>query len=132
MTASSRYASIMGAVPPPGGPPGCWLRPVISGMMSSRSPSAWAVPPDHDNEKDPYGKEWIDAYSDIAQTHGVPVIGVSNIGTIADGPWAQWSVIGASLVVSHDGRVQQQFDYTATDQRLYVIDVALKKQNDEF
>ena len=91
------------------------------------SPSAWAVPPDHDNEKDPYGGPWIDAFTDIAQTHGVPVIGVSNVGTIADGPWAQWLVIGASLVVSHDGQVQQQCDYTSTDQHLYVIDVALKK-----
>ncbi len=55
------------------------------------------------------------------------MIGVSNVGTIADGPWAQWLVIGASLVVSHDGQVQQHFDYTSTDQHLYVIDVALKK-----
>ena len=95
------------------------------------SPSSWAVPPDYDNANEPYGSEWIDAYSAIAKAHGVPVIGVSNTGTIVDGPWANWRVIGSSLVVASDGQVQKQFDYTATDQQLYVIDVALKHQDDD-
>ena len=90
------------------------------------SPCAWAVPPDHDNDKEPYGEMWINAYTDIANTYHIPVIGVSNTGTIADGPWKNWNCIGSSLVVSREGMVQKQYDYTATGQKLYVIDVALR------
>jgi predicted amidohydrolase len=93
------------------------------------SPCAWAVPPDHDNEKEPYGEMWKNAYTEIAKAYKIPVVGVSNTGTVADGPWKDWNCIGASLVVSWDGKIQKQFDYTATGQELYVIEIALNRQD---
>ena len=89
------------------------------------SPCSWAVPPDFDNEKTPYGDIWKESYTEIAEKHGIPVIGVSNTGLVKDGEWKDWWCIGASLVVSKDGKIQKQFDYTKEDSRLYVIEVAL-------
>ena len=87
------------------------------------SPCSWAVPPDFDNDKTPYGDIWKESYTDIAKKHHIPVIGVSNTGLVKDGAWKDWWCIGASLVVSRDGQIQQQFDYTREGSQLYVIEV---------
>lgn len=92
------------------------------------SPCSWAVPPDYDNEKTPYGDIWKESYVEIAKKHGIPVIGVSNTGLVKDGEWKNWWCIGASLVVSKDGVIQKQFDYTREDSKLYTIDVEIAAQ----
>src|SRR5262249_55160925 len=51
------------------------------------SPSAWAVDVDHDNDRNPYGKLWLDAYTELTRLYDVTVIGVSNVGSITGGPW---------------------------------------------
>ncbi|WP_299531306.1 carbon-nitrogen hydrolase family protein [Ulvibacterium sp.] len=87
------------------------------------SPCSWAVPPDYDNEKTPYGDIWKESYTEIAQKHHIPVIGVSNTGLVKDGEWKGWWCIGASLVVSKDGEIQKQFAYTKEESKLYTIQI---------
>ncbi len=64
------------------------------------SPSSWAVPIDHDQAKDPYGKLWLDSYGPVARDFRVWIAGVSNVGPIVTGPWAGRKCIGCSLVMN--------------------------------
>ena len=76
------------------------------GMMGARvilSPCAWAVPHDHDNEREPYGQLWLDNYGPVAREFGLSIVGVSNVGSITAGPWLGRKCIGNSLVVGPDG-----------------------------
>ncbi|HJZ55904.1 MAG TPA: carbon-nitrogen hydrolase family protein, partial [Gemmataceae bacterium] len=57
----------------------------------------------HDNTADPYGKLWLDSYTELARLYDVTVIGVSNVGWIAGGPWAGRKCIGCSLAVGPGG-----------------------------
>ena len=78
------------------------------GLMGAEmilSPSAWAVLPDHDNERDPYGKLWIENYAPVAREFGLWIAGCSNVGAISGGPWAGRKCIGSSLLVNPDGEV---------------------------
>ena len=67
------------------------------------SPSAWAVDADHDNARDPYGKLWLDAYTELARLYDVTVVGASNVGWLTGGPWAGRKCIGCSLAVGPSG-----------------------------
>jgi predicted amidohydrolase len=67
------------------------------------SPSAWAVDADHDNVRQPYGKLWLDSYSELARLYDVTVVGVSNVGWLTGGPWKGRKCIGCSLVVGPEG-----------------------------
>jgi predicted amidohydrolase len=67
------------------------------------SPSAWAVDADHDNVRDPYGKLWRDAYTELTRLYDVTVIGVSNVGWITGGPWKGRKCIGCSLAMGPGG-----------------------------
>lgn len=67
------------------------------------SPCAWAVDADHDNARDPYGKLWLDAYTELARLYDVTVIGSSNVGWLTGGPWKGRKCIGCSLAVGPEG-----------------------------
>jgi hypothetical protein len=67
------------------------------------SPSSWAVPPDHDNAKEPYGDIWNQVYEPVAKEFKMWIIGVSNVGLVTDGPWKNWNCIGCSLVINPNG-----------------------------
>ncbi|WP_196791509.1 carbon-nitrogen hydrolase family protein [Motilibacter deserti] len=98
------------------------------GLMGARillSPSAWAVPPGHDNVRDPYGEEWVVPYRELAVRHGMPVVGVSNVGPVVGGTWDGWSCIGASLVVDRDGEVVAQAPYGVDAETLLTVDLAV-------
>lgn len=69
------------------------------------SPSAWAVPADHDNVSQPYGQLWRDNYGPVAREFGLWIAGVSNVGPITAGPWAGRNCIGCSMLVGPDGEV---------------------------
>lgn len=75
------------------------------------SPSAWAVSPDHDNTKQPYGETWRRAYSTLCRLYGITIVGVSNVGWVEAGPWKGRKVIGCSLAVGHDGEVLTKAPY---------------------
>ncbi len=88
------------------------------------SPSAWAVPPDHDEAADPYGGLWLGAYRALATEYRMPVVGVSNVGPVVGGDWDGWRCVGHSLAVGLDGQVLAQGPYDA--EALVVVDVPLR------
>lgn len=75
------------------------------------SPSAWAVAQDHDNAKEPYGREWERAYSELCRLYGISVVGVSNVGWIEAGPWKGKKAIGCSLAIGPEGGVLAKGPY---------------------
>lgn len=78
------------------------------------SPCAWAVPPEHDNAKEPYGQLWRDNYGPVARGFGIWIAGVSNVGPITSGPWAGRQCIGCSMLVGPDGEPALQGPYGET------------------
>jgi len=92
------------------------------------SPSAWAVPADHDNAAAPYGKEWRDAYMPVAKEFSTWIVGVSNVGRISAGPWAGRKCIGCSLVIGPDGREVLQGPYGVDAETILYIDINTVKR----
>ena len=88
------------------------------------SPSAWAVPPDHDNTKDPYGATWSDAYGPVAKEFSVWIAGCSSVGTVGYGAWKEWKCIGASLVAGPDGREVLRGPYGEAAETILTVDIA--------
>jgi predicted amidohydrolase len=88
------------------------------------SPSAWAVDADHDNAADPYGKLWLDSYTELARLYDVTVVGVSNVGPMTGGPWAGRKCIGCSLAVGPGGEVLARGPYGAAAEAVVFADVA--------
>lgn len=96
------------------------------GLMGSRlllSPSSWAVKPDHDNELDSYGEEWIEPYSALAKKYNMTVVGVSNVGRVEGGEWDGWKCIGSSIAVNSSGELLIQGSYGVNAEELLVIEV---------
>jgi predicted amidohydrolase len=87
------------------------------------SPCAWAVPPDHDNNLEPYGKLWRDNYSPVAKDFRIWIIGVSNVGPLLDGPWAGRKCIGSSLAIDHLGQVALQGPYGEDAETVLILNV---------
>lgn len=87
------------------------------------SPSAWAVPPEHDNAADPYGTLWRDAYTKVAREHGCAVVGTSNVGRVAGGAWDGWGCIGCSLAVDTDGTERLQAPYGVDAEGVHVVEI---------
>jgi predicted amidohydrolase len=87
------------------------------------SPSAWAVDAGHDNEREPYGGLWLEAYRDLARLYEVTVLGVSNVGRITAGPWAGRKAIGCSLAVGPGGAVLARGPYGEAAEALVVVRV---------
>jgi predicted amidohydrolase len=88
------------------------------------SPSSWAVDADHDDARDPYGRLWLDAYSELARLYDVSVIGVSHVGRLSAGPWAGRKVIGCSLAVGPGGEVLARGPYGEGAEALVVVEIA--------
>jgi predicted amidohydrolase len=99
------------------------------GRMGARlllSPCAWAVTPDHDNAKDPYGRDlWDVAYRLFAQKHGVATVAVSNVGRMEAGPWRGRYCIGSSLAMGRDGTVLARLPYGVDAEAFEAVDVTL-------
>ena len=90
------------------------------------SPCAWAVPADHDNGKDPYGKLWLANYCPVARDFRVWIAGVSNVGRLEDGPWKGRRCIGCSLVVGPDGRQVLRGPYGHDAETILYADIELQ------
>jgi predicted amidohydrolase len=96
------------------------------GVMGARvilSPCAWAVPADHDNEREPYGQLWLDNYGPVAREFGLSIVGVSNVGPITAGPWQGRKCIGNSLVIGREGQEVARGPYGETAEALMVVEV---------
>jgi predicted amidohydrolase len=92
------------------------------------SPSAWAVPADHDNAKDPYGDDWKPPYTKLASAYSMPVVGVSNVGWMTGGPWEGWKCIGCSLAVGNDGSIAAEGPYGVEAESLIMVDLELSSR----
>lgn len=90
------------------------------------SPSAWAVPPDHDDERDPYGKIWLDNYCPVAGDFRIWIAGCSNVGWITSGPWTGRKCIGCSLLIDPDGRVALRGPYGVDAEAVLVAEIKLR------
>lgn len=102
------------------------------------SPSAWAVPSvavcsklppngraDHDQVAQPYGALWKESYTTLAKLYGMPVVGVSNVGRLEEGPWKGRKCIGCSLAVGGDGRILAEAPYGQHAECLTVVEIEL-------
>ena len=87
------------------------------------SPSAWAVVPEHDEETEPYGGDWLPSYTELARLYDVTVVGVSNVGLMTGGPWAGRPCIGKSLAVGPGGDVLAWGPYGVDAEELIVVEV---------
>jgi predicted amidohydrolase len=87
------------------------------------SPCSWAVPPDHDNLKQPYGDEWNRAYEPVAKDFKMWIVGVSNVGPVKDGPWKDWNCIGCSLVINPNGKEILQGPYGVNADTIMYVDI---------
>jgi predicted amidohydrolase len=87
------------------------------------SPCAWAVPAEHDNAREPYGKKWTDNYCPVARDFGVWIAGCSNVGWITDGPWRGRKCIGSSLVVGADGEPKLRGPYGVDAETMLMVAV---------
>jgi predicted amidohydrolase len=90
------------------------------------SPSAWAVDADHDNAREPYGKLWLDSYTELSRLYDVTVVGVSNVGWMTAGPWAGRKCIGCSLAVGPGGNVLARGPYGDAAEAVICVDVELR------
>jgi len=93
------------------------------------SPSAWAVDPDHDDAKHPYGEEWRRSYSELSRIYGIIMVGVSNVGLIDAGPWKGRKVIGCSLAVGPDGEVLARGPYGHHAESLITLTVQARPRD---
>lgn len=98
----------------------------VLGRMGARcilSPSAWAVPSDHDASRMPYGALWQQAYGELARLYDMTVVGVSNVGPLEEGPWAGRRCIGCSLAVGPGGTVLARGPYNT--EALIPVDIPI-------
>ena len=85
--------------------PELWVSRTL-GLLGAKyilSPCAWAVPADHDQRSEPYGRLWRDCYGTVAREFPLSIAGASNVGLIAAGEWSGRKCIGCSLVVGPGG-----------------------------
>lgn len=87
------------------------------------SPSSWAVPADHDNEKDPYGSLWENAYMPVAKDFAIWIASTSNVGKMTAGPWKNWNGIGCSLVIDPKGKIAVKGPYGADADAILYVDI---------
>ncbi len=92
------------------------------------SPSAWAVQPDRDPVKEPYGNEWHVPYRQLSELFEIPVIGVSNVGSMPAGTWAGWKAIGNSIAYNSNGQLETVLPYGEDAECVRVIEVALTER----
>jgi predicted amidohydrolase len=91
------------------------------------SPSSWAVDADHDNLHQPYGELWRRSFSELGRLYDLPVVGVSNVGWLTDGPWKGRKAIGCSLATDHRGEVLAVGPYGESAEALVVVDLELRQ-----
>lgn len=90
------------------------------------SPCSWAMPADHDNEKDPYGDTWRNAYMPVSREFRIWIAGASNVGWMTAGPWKGWKGIGSSMVVNPNGKEVLLGPYGVEADTVMYVDVVLE------
>jgi predicted amidohydrolase len=93
------------------------------------SPCAWAVPADHDQAREPYGRLWLDNHGAVARDYALWIAGTSSVGWITAGPWSGRKCIGCSLLVGPDGRQVLMGPYGVDADVVLHHDVKLLQRN---
>jgi predicted amidohydrolase len=96
------------------------------GLMGARvilSPCAWAVPADHDNNREPYGQLWLDNYCPVARDFSLVIAAASNVGPITAGPWQGRRCIGNSLVIGRHGQELARGPFGETAESILLVDL---------
>jgi predicted amidohydrolase len=91
------------------------------------SPSAWAVDADHDNAATPYGDRWRCAFGELGRLYDLPVVAVSNVGWLTDGPWKGRKAIGCSLATNNRGEIIAEGPYGESAETLILADIPLRR-----
>ncbi len=91
------------------------------------SPSAWAVEADYDNQAQPYGELWRKSYRELGKLYDLPVVGVSNVGWLTDGPWKGRKAIGCSLATNGRGEPISVGSYGESAEEMIVAEVELRQ-----
>ena len=99
---------------------------VMMGAQIILSPCAWAVPANHDNEREPYGQLWLDNYGVVCRDTGVTIAGCSNVGPITAGPWAGRRCIGCSLVLGKGAEPLARGGYGEQADELILVELPLR------
>jgi len=87
------------------------------------SPCSWAVEADYDNDKEPYGTLWENAYAPVARDFAVWIAGCSNVGRMNAGPWKDWKGIGCSLVINPEGNIALKGPYGEEADTVLYVDI---------
>ena len=87
------------------------------------SPSAWAVPSDHNNIDNPYGGTWWRAYKPVAKDFRVWIASCSNVGWMTGGPWQGWKAIGCSMVIGPGGNEVLNAPYGENADTILYVDI---------
>ena len=95
------------------------------GAQALLSPSAWAVSADHDQLAEPYGDLWRESYTKLARLYEMPIVGVSNVGRLTEGPWKGRKCIGCSLAVGGDGQILAEAPYGDDAECLTTVQLVL-------
>jgi predicted amidohydrolase len=88
------------------------------------SPCAWAAPADHDNDAEPYGDLWRDAYGKLTRQFDLTVVGVSNVGWMTAGPWAGMKCIGCSLAMGPGAEILAEGPYGDEAETLLMVEIS--------
>lgn len=86
-------------------------------------PSAWAVPPDHDNTREPYGDTWRKPFGAVGREFRMWIAAASNVGILRAGAWKDWRCIGCSLITNAQGEEVLQGPYGADADTILYVDV---------
>ena len=92
------------------------------------SPCSWAMPAEHDNEKETYGSYWINAYSPVAKEYSIWIAGCSNVGWMTAGPLKGQKLIGNSIVMGPEGQTALVGPYGVDAETILYIDI-LHREN---
>ena len=87
------------------------------------SPSSWAVKAEHDNEREPYGGMWKDAYKPVAKDFRIWIASCSNVGRMTGGPWKGWKGIGCSMVIGPGGQEVLNAPYGENADTILYVDI---------
>ena len=92
------------------------------------SPSSWAVPPGFDNDSTPYGEPWVSAYKEVSTLFDLWIVGVSNVGTISEGPWKGWDCIGNSIAYGPGGTQAKMAPHGFDADTIIYLDVNIQER----